>query len=123
MTASAAIDASVPTRDLVRILRVPPDQTVDLPESILWRAFIELRRRGEPLAASHFISGLRSLHRRRTLGTCELTVEDTYPDEHRLAGDPYLAELWRSYKRCLCANRTGPAAQLLREVEQQLQTN
>jgi hypothetical protein len=114
MNALAAIDASVPTRDLVRILRVPPDQSLHLPESILWRAFIELRRRGEPQAASHFISGLRS---------SELAMEDTAPDEHRLAADPYLAELWRSYKRCLCANRTGPAAQLLREVEQQLQAD
>lgn len=118
MTALAAIDASVPTRDLVRILRTPPAGSAGLPESFLWRAFIELRRRGEPLAASHFIAGLRSLHRRRTLATSELAVEDTAPDEHRLAEDPYLAELWRSYKRCLCANRTGPAAQLLREVEQ-----
>ncbi len=118
-----AIDASFPTRDLVRILRTPPENTAALPESLLWRAFLELRRRGEPHAASHFISGLRTLHRRRTLGTSDLKVEDTSPDEHRLAEDPYLAELWRSYKRCLCANRTGPAAQLLREVEQQVQAN
>lgn len=123
MISLGAIDASVPTRELVRILRTPPELPATLPESVLWRAFIELRRRGEPLAASHFISGLRALHRRRTLGTSDLAVEDTAPDEHRLAGDPYLAELWRSYKRCLCANRTGPAAQILREVEQQVQAN
>lgn len=123
MISLGTIDASYPTRDLVRILRTPPEDTAALPESLLWRAFIELRRRGEPQAANHFISGLRTLHRRRTLGTSDLRVEDTSPDEHRLAEDPYLAELWRSYKRCLCANRTGPAAQLLREVEHQVQAN
>ena len=117
------IDFSVPTRDLVRLLRVPPENGTVLPESVLWRVFIELRRRGEPLAGSHFIVGLRSLHRRRTLGGADLSQVDTNPDEHRLAEDPYLAELWKSYKRCLCANRTGPAAQLLREVEQQIQAN
>lgn len=92
-----------------------------MPESILWRAFLELRRRGDAEAAGYFITGLRTLHRRRTLGSTGLTTADNDPEEHRLAEDPYLAELWKSYKRCLCANRTGPAAQLLREVEQQVQ--
>jgi hypothetical protein len=115
-----AIDFSVPTRELVRILKVPPATAQALPESVLWRVFLELRRRGEPDAGTHFISGLRTLHRRRTLGTTELPVQDHDPDEHRLAEDPYLGELWKSYKRCLCANRTGPAAQILREVEQQI---
>jgi len=115
-----SIDSSVSTRELVRMLRVPPAAATGLPESALWRAFLELRRRGEPEAAQHFVSGLRSLHRRRTIGSSGLTSVDTAPDEHRLVEDPYLGELWRSYKRCLCANRTGPAAQLLREVEQQL---
>ncbi|MFZ5482292.1 MAG: hypothetical protein ACOZNI_36360 [Myxococcota bacterium] len=123
MTETFVIDFSVPTRELVRMLRVPPENVGALPESLLWRVFLELRRRGEPLAASHFIQGLRSLHRRRTLGAAELPCIDSDPDEHRLAEDPYLGELWKSYKRCLCANRTGPAAQILREVEQQIQTN
>lgn len=115
------IDVSTPTRELVRILRVPPANPLVLPESVLWRAFLELRRRGEPDASQHFLHGLKALHRRRTLGVAELVVEDTDPDEHRLVEDPYLGELWKSYKRCVCANRTGPAAQILREVEQQLQ--
>lgn len=115
------IDGSTPTRDLVRLLRVPPATPPNLPESVLWRAYIELRRRGEPQAGQHFLHGLKALHRRRALGVSELVVEDTEPDEHRLAEDPYLGELWRSYKRCVCANRTGPAAQILREVEQQIQ--
>ena len=121
MNAVPQIDFSVPTRDLVRLLKVPPDTVASLPESVLWRVFMELRRRGEPQAAGYFINGLRTLHRRRTLGNAELSVTDNDPDEHRLAEDPYLAELWKSYKRCLCANRTGPAAQILREVEQQVQ--
>lgn len=116
------IDFSVPTRDLVRMLRVPPESGPGLPESLLWRIYVELRRRNEPGAASHFIHGLKSLHRRRTLGAADLPVQDPDPDEHRLVEDPYLAELWKSYKRCLCANRTGPAAQILREVENQIQT-
>lgn len=115
------IDGSIPSRDLVRLLRVPPEPPAILPESILWRAFLELRRRGDPSATHHFLHGLRSLHRRRTLGVSDLAVVDADPDEHRLAEDPYLGELWKSYKRLLCANRTGPAAQILREVEQQLQ--
>jgi hypothetical protein len=117
------IDFSVPTRDLVRLLKVPPDTATALPESVLWRVFIELKRRGEPQAAGYFISGLRTLHRRRTLAASDLPLVDADPDEHRLAEDPYLAELWKSYKRCLCANRTGPAAQILREVEQQVQAS
>jgi hypothetical protein len=120
MTGFAHIDSSVPTRDLVRMLRVPPANTDGLPESILWRSFIELRRRGEPEAARQFMASLRALHRRRTLGSNELPVVDGHPDEHRLAEDPYLGELWKSYKRLVCSNRTGPAAQILREVEQQI---
>lgn len=123
MNEALQIDFSVPTRDLVRLLKVPPTAGQMLPESVLWRAFHELKRRGEPDAAHHFIHGLRALHRRRTLGASELPVTDHDPDAHRLAADPYLAELWKSYKRCLCANRTGPAAQLLREVEQQIQAS
>lgn len=117
---SQNIDSSAPTRDLVRMLRTPPEEGDALPESVLWRAFVELRRRGEPGVANHFVGGLKTLHRRRTIGSASLPSVDAHPDEHRLAEDPYLGELWKSYKRCLCANRTGPAAQILREVEQQL---
>ena len=116
MHAVPQIDFTVPTRDLVRLLKVPPTTGEALPESVLWRVFIELRRRGEPEAGSHFIAGVRTLHRRRAMGSSELSLNDHDPDAHRLAEDPYLAELWKSYKRCLCANRTGPAAQILRGV-------
>lgn len=122
MSSMPPIDGTMSTRELVRLFRVPPEGS-QLPESILWRAYLELRRRGEPGAAGHFITALRTLHRRRTMGSADLGTEDTDPEEHRLAEDPYLAELWRSYKRCLCANRTGPAAQILREVEQQVQAD
>lgn len=111
------VDLAAPTPHLVRLLRTPPDVPGMLPESVLWRVFVELRRRGEP-AGPHFVGGLRQLHRRRTLGAAVLSTVDPHTDEHKLAEDPYLGELWRSYKRALCANRTGPAAQILREVEQ-----
>lgn len=123
MSSLPSFDASVPTRDLVRLFRVPPHEDDGMPESVLWKAFMELRRRGEPTAGSHFIAGLRSLHRRRTFGASELGLADPDPEEHRLAEDPYLQELWRSYKRAIANNRTGPAAQILREVEQQVVTH
>ncbi len=123
MVADHDVNLSAPTRDLVRMLRTPPEAANRLPESVCWQVFLELKRRGEPDATPNFLGGIRSLHRRRTLGASALPVVDRDPDEHRLATDPYLGELWRSYKRCLCANRTGPAAQILREVEQQLQAS
>ena len=121
MSSPMLVDGTVPTRDLVRLMRVPPETGPSLPESVVWRAYVELRRRGEPAASQCFINGIRALHRRRMLGAADLTSDDSHPEEHRLVDDPYLAELWRSYKRCVCANRTGPAAQILREVEQQIQ--
>ncbi len=123
MANSHAVDLSAPTRDLVRMMRTPPEGAQRLPESVCWQVFLELKRRGEPDATPNFLGGIRSLHRRRTIGAAALPVVDADPDEHKLAADPYLGELWKSYKRCLCANRTGPAAQILREVEQQLQAS
>lgn len=117
------VDLTAPTRDLMRTLRTPPDEASRLPESVCWQIFLELKRRGEPTASPYFLGGIRNLHRRRTLGSSSLSIVDADPDEHKLAEDPYLGELWRSYKRLLCANRTGPAAQILREVEQQLQAS
>lgn len=114
------IDMTSATRDLIRLMRMPPDSAVQMPESAVWKAYIELRRRAEPGAAGYFMQGLKGLHRRRTMGIGELCVVDNDADEHRLVEDPYIGELWRSYKRCLCANRTGPASQILRELEQQL---
>jgi hypothetical protein len=117
------LDLSAPTRELVRILKTPPDHPSRLPESVCWQVFLELKRRGEPTAGLTFLGGLKSLHRRRTMVGSALSIVDADPQEHKLAEDPYLGELWRSYKRLLCANRTGPAAQILREVEQQLQAS
>ena len=45
---------------------------------------------------------------------------DPDPEEHKLVDDPMLAELWKAYKRCICAQRTGPAAQLLQNIEDHL---
>lgn len=114
------LDPSVPTRELIRLLRVPPQTGNAMPESIQWRVFLELRRRGESGAALNFITAVKALYRRRSLGATDLVLADADPDEHRLAEDPYVGELWRSYKRCLLANRTGPAGQILRELEQQI---
>lgn len=114
------VDLNAPSRDLLRLLRAPPETANRLPESVCWRAFLELRRRGDPQATPHFLAGLKSLHRRRGMAAATLPTVDPDTEEHKLAEDPYLGELWRSYKRLLCANRTGPAAQILREVEQQL---
>jgi hypothetical protein len=115
-----ALDATAPTRDLLRLLRTPPHAAATMPESALWRAWLELRRRGEPQATSSFLGGLKALHRRRIIGGTGLPTADPDPEEHRLVDNAYVGELWRSYKRCLSANRTGPAAQILREVETQL---
>ncbi len=115
-----AVDLNAPTRDLLRLLRAPPETKTRLPESVCWQVFIELRRRGDPQATGNFVSGLRTLHRRRGLASTTLPTVDPDTEEHKLATDPYLGELWRSYKRLLCANRTGPAAQILREFEAQL---
>ena len=117
---------AVQTRQLLRMLKRPPEriQMLDggfgMPESYVWNVFQELRRRGEPEASGHFVSALRSLHRRRTIGAVEIPCEDPDPHEHRQADDPFLGELWKAYKRCLRQNRTGPAAQLLRDIEAQL---
>lgn len=120
MVAALNVDECLPTRDLLRVLRTPPSTSEAMPESLQWQAFLELRKRGEATAASLFIQSLKLLHRRRTMGTNDLPLQDANPDEHRLAYDPYVGELWKSYKRCLLANRTGPAAQILRELESQI---
>lgn len=112
--------ANASTRELIRMLRVPRVDGEGLPESGLWQAWIELHRRGEAESGAAFVNGLRALHRQRSFARSEIPAEDPFPDEHRLAPDPYVAELWKSYKRCICANRNGPAGQLLRELEKQV---
>lgn len=109
--------AHLPTRDVLRVLRSPEPSSEGLPESTLWQAYIELRRRGDDDAGPAFVRALRTLHQRRGLARAGLGATDPQPDEHRLASDPYLQDLWKSYKRCLCAHRHGPAGQLLRELE------
>lgn len=115
------VDSSLPSRDLVRRLRAGLDNDAGpMPESVAWHVFVELRRRGEPDAPRHFITALRALHSRRTIGTSPLPVDDIYVDEHRLVDDPFLADLWKAYKKCIRQHRTGPASQLLRDIEEQL---
>ena len=117
------IDSNAPSRQLVRVLRNQPDRMGDedvMPESVLWRAYCELRRRGDDRAAHHFIRSMRTLHRRRAMANTRLSVTDTWPNEHKLVDDTLLGELWKAYKRCIQAQRTGPAAQLLNDIAAQL---
>ncbi|NOY26696.1 MAG: hypothetical protein GXP62_12550 [Oligoflexia bacterium] len=123
MDGALLVDTQVPSRTLVRMLRRQPDRdkAIDvLPESVLWHVYCELRRRGETQAGQHFVRSVKNLHRRRSLGNAMLPCTDTAPNEHKLIDDPMVAELWRAYKRCICAQRTGPAAQLLRDIESRL---
>ena len=105
------------TREIVRRIRRPPELDT-MPESELWVAFLELSRRCEPRAAHLFLQGLKGLLRRRAIGTGDLSQRDPDPSEHRFAEDPYVGELWKAYKRCISDGRTGPAAQLLRDLEE-----
>jgi hypothetical protein len=124
----AVFDTSTPSRQLFRILRSQPDRMVAdpyfpagvLPESVLWRIFCELRRRGEPEVDDLFLRAVRTLHRRRAEGGADLPSDDVDTDEHKLCDDPFLGELWKAYKKCICRQRTGPAAQLLRDIEAQI---
>lgn len=113
-----------PSRRLMRLLRIQPDQRAEtenlLPESVLWRIYCELRKRGEPDADAQFLRSLGRLLRRRSMTGIELPTDDPDPAEHKLVDDPMLAELWRAYKRCICSRRTGPASQLLRDIEARL---
>ncbi len=109
------------SRELIRTLRTGISHERDvMPESLAWRTFLELARRGEPKVGGMFINTLKSLHSRRSMAGSTLSCEDKHPDEHRLANDQFLAELWKAYKKCIVQHRTGPAAQLLRDIEEQL---
>ena len=99
---------AVETRQLIRRLRRPGDDPQGMPESTLWQTWLELSRRGEAQATPLFLSSLKALHRRRSVGAAELGVVDPDPNEHRMTDDPYLGELWKAYKRCIAASRTGP---------------
>ncbi|MFT5583595.1 MAG: hypothetical protein ACI9VR_001173 [Cognaticolwellia sp.] len=109
--------ADLDTRILRRMLRRPA-AVAHMPESEIWRAYMELSRRGEPQATELFLLSLKGLHRRRAMGGSNLPCADPSPDEHRLVEDPYVGELWKAYKRCISQGRPGPASALLRDLEQ-----
>ena len=117
--AEAIAVADMDTRSLMRMLRRPTDE-VHMPESEIWRAYLELSSRGEPQVTELFLRSLKGLHRRRAVGASDLPCADPNPDEHRLVEDPYVGELWKAYKRCISQRRPGPASALLRDLEQQL---
>jgi len=113
------VNATRTSRELVRDLRaIPPGEGV-LPESVAWQTFLELRKRGEPEATRLFLAAVRNLHNRRSIGAA-LPTDDPLSDEHRLTDDSFLADLWKAYKKCITNNRTGPAGQLLRDMEEHL---
>lgn len=121
MEVASLVDCSASSRELIRNLRATRCATEEvLPESLAWQTFVELRRRGEPDAAPLFLRAVRNLHSRRCIAGVELPTSDGLPEEHRLVDDPFLADLWKAYKKCIRNNRTGPAGQLLRDIEERL---
>jgi len=113
------------SRALVRQIRVAvsqPTEATAMPESAVWGAYVELRRRGDPEADRHFIQALRTLHRRRSNGVADITLEDGAPREHLESADPFLGELFKAYKKCIQRTRFAPAAKLIRDMENQIQT-
>ncbi|TVQ91882.1 MAG: hypothetical protein EA397_08250 [Deltaproteobacteria bacterium] len=124
MHGPALIDPASTDRDLVRRLRAGTvtDTAGVMPESLAWHLFLELRRRGEPSAVPLFLKTLRTLHARRSLGAVPTPNDDISTDEHRLveSEDPFLADLWKAYKRCIQNNRPGPASHLLRDIQERL---
>jgi hypothetical protein len=120
MTSAVLVDSSSSSRELFRNLRAIPCDAGVLPESVAWQTFIELRRRGEPDAGRLFMSAVRALHSRRCIAGAALPVSDPLTDEHRLTEDGFLADLWKAYKKCITHQRTGPAGQLLRDLEEHL---
>lgn len=115
------VNDGMSSRELIRNLRLTVAPAPDvLPESVAWHTFLELRKRGEPDCERLFISALRNLHSRRCIAGVELPTDDVYTDEHRMVDDPFLADLWKAYKKCIKTHRTGPAGQLLRDIEERL---
>lgn len=124
MHSEIPFDPSAPSRQLLRLLRLQPDRLEGaeevLPESVLWRIYCELRKRGEEGADRHFLRSLKQLNRRRSLGGVALPSTDPDPMEHKLVDDVMLGEIWKAYKRCICSGRPGQASRLLRDIEAQL---
>ena len=123
-TAAETPSATATTsRELVRMLRTLPTTGTELPESLAWSLFLELRRRGEPEAARLFLAAVKGLHARRCIPSVVLPTDDPAPEDHRDVEDAFLADLWKAYKKCIRSHRTGPAAQLIRDMEQHLQAH
>ncbi len=121
MTAVSLVDESMSSRELVRTLRVSASRCGDLmPESVVWHAYLELTKRDHENSDELFVSALRSLLSRRSVAGSDLSIKDTLIEEHRLANDGLMSELWKAYKRCIKNHRTGPAGQLLKEIEDHL---
>ena len=91
-----------------------------MPEAQLWSLFCELRNRGLEDADRRFLMGVKTIHRRRSNGGADISVEDPFPKQHLEVDDPFLGELWKAYKRCIQRTRLGAAAQLFRDIEAQL---
>lgn len=124
MTMVSLVDDTMSSRDLVRTLRISASRCGEvMPESVIWHAFVELRRRGHDGVEDLFLVALKSLHSRRSVSGSDLPVNDTQLDEHRLVEDPLLSELWKAYKRCIRSHRTGPAGQLLKEIEERIKAH
>lgn len=117
------VDTSSTNRELIRHLRVVSGRGETLPENKVWQTFIELRKRGEPTATKLFLGAVRNLHSRRCVSGTMLPIDDGAVDEHKLADDSYLGDLWKAYKKCIRNQRTGPAGQLLRDLERHLEAN
>ena len=115
------VDSGAPARELVRNLRSPCTAENYMPESVAWQTWVVLRERGEPTADKLFLGAVRRLHTRRCVAGSTLSAQDGTPDEHRLTGDAYLADLWKAYKKCIQNNRPGPASALLRDIEERLE--
>ena len=116
---------TISTRMLKREMRLGASPTQDtlntLPESNLWNLYCELRSRGESDVDQLLVNGLKRLHGRRSYSGSDLPSIDPDPNEHKNVDDPFLGELFKAYKRCICSQRVQPAGQLLRDIESQLQ--
>jgi len=117
---SVLVDGASSSRDLIRRIRVIKTDDDMLPESVAWQTYLELQRRGEPRAVDLFLDAVKNLHSRRCIAGATLCTSDPHTDEHRLTDDTFLADLWKAYKKCIRNNRTGPARQLLADMEEHL---
>ncbi len=112
------------SRELKREMRISvrqADNCTTMPESNLWRMYLELRQRGEVDADQLLLRGLKGILDRRGYTGSNIPVIDPDPNEHKQVDDPFLGELFKAYKRCICTHRTQPAGQLLKDIELQLQ--